>query len=83
MFFAAQLGRQVDEALAHFRSRAQSVSVDEQGTEASAATAVVVETASAMAGPNLVVDKPFLFAIRDVATGAILFLGKVADPTAT
>jgi len=34
LFFAAQLGRQVDEALAYFRSRAQSVSVEEQGTAA-------------------------------------------------
>ena len=34
LFFAAQLGRQIDEALVHFRLRAQSVSVDEQGTAA-------------------------------------------------
>jgi len=33
--------------------------------------------------PTLRVDRPFLFAIRDVSTGAIVFLGHVADPSAT
>ena len=53
------------------------VSVDEQGTEAAAATAVVVEES----GPILVmVDRPFIFLIRDRATGAVLFLGRVMNP---
>lgn len=57
------------------------VAVDESGTEAAAATAVVVGTTSVMDPPrNLTVDRPFLFLIRDRETGAILFLGRVTDP---
>ena len=53
------------------------VSVDEEGTEAAAATAVVVQES----GPMLVtVDRPFIFLIRDRATGAVLFLGRVMNP---
>ncbi len=59
------------------------IAVDEEGTEAAAATAVVVSATSAPLDPvELVVDRPFLFAIRDVPTGAVLFLGRVLDPTA-
>ena len=55
------------------------VSVDEEGTEAAAATAVVVLES----GPTLVtVDRPFIFLIRDRATGAVLFLGRVMNPKA-
>jgi serpin B len=57
------------------------IAVDEKGTEAAAATAVVGERASAAAGELLTVDRPFLFAIRDDATGTILFLGRVLDPS--
>ncbi len=56
------------------------ISVDQHGTEAAAATAVVAETSAARAGASLVVDRPFVFAIRDRRTGAILFLGQVTDP---
>lgn len=62
-----------------------NISVDEKGTEASAATAVVMaDMMSAPAGAPITmhVDKPFLFAIRDTTTGAILFLGRVTDPSA-
>ena len=56
------------------------VAVDEEGTEAAAATGVVVGTDSAPADPfEMVVDRPFLFAIRDRPTGALLFLGRVVD----
>ena len=58
------------------------ISVDEEGTEAAAATAVVVGTTSAPADPvDLTVDRPFIFLIHDAETGAILFLGRVLDPT--
>ena len=58
-----------------------TIAVDEKGTTAAAATAVVGETASALLGDVLDVDRPFLFAIRDDATGTILFLGRVLDPS--
>lgn len=59
------------------------IAVDEEGTEAAAATAVVMGVTSAPAEPvELVVDRPFVFALRDTTTGAILFLGRVVDPTA-
>jgi serpin B len=57
------------------------VAIDEAGTEAAAATAVIFEPPSAPPEPIAVaVDRPFLFFIRDIPTGAILFLGRVADP---
>jgi serpin B len=61
-----------------------NISVDEKGTEASAATAVVMAAASAAASApvTLHVDRPFVFAVRDTRTGAILFLGRVVDPSA-
>jgi serpin B len=60
-----------------------TVTVDEKGTEAAAATAVIMGTASAhLPPPILRVDRPFVFAIRDDKTGAILFMGRVTDPTA-
>ncbi|MDR5671822.1 serpin family protein [Halalkaliarchaeum sp. AArc-GB] len=59
------------------------VAVDEEGTEAAAATAVVVSADSAPADPfEFVADRPFLFLIRDRPTDALLFYGRVADPTA-
>lgn len=56
------------------------VTVNEEGTEAAAATGVVVGPTSAP--PQFVADHPFLFLIRDNVTGSILFLGRVVDPTA-
>ena len=54
------------------------VSVDEAGTEAAAATGVVMQTESAPQNPVAVtVDRPFIFLIRDRATEAILFVGRV------
>lgn len=57
------------------------IAVDEEGTEAAAATAVVMEAGSAPAEPvTVVVDRPFLFVIHDVEHGTPLFLGRVSDP---
>lgn len=57
------------------------IAVDEDGTEAAAATAVVVGVTSAPSKQiELVIDRPFFFVIRDDATGTILFLGRVVDP---
>ncbi len=60
------------------------VLVNETGTEAAAATAVVVTAVDASAPPTpveFIVDRPFIFAIRDRTTGTILFLGRVEDPS--
>lgn len=58
------------------------VAVDEQGTEASAATAVVMRRVAAPADPlTVVLDRPFLFVVHDVASRTPLFVGRVADPT--
>jgi serpin B len=59
------------------------IAVDQHGTEAAAATAVAVALSAGIAEPPTVfkADRPFVFAIRDVRTGAILFLGRVTDPT--
>ena len=59
------------------------VAVDEEGTEAAAATAVVIGDESAPLDPfEFVADRPFLFAIRDRPTGTVLFLGRAVDPGA-
>ena len=58
------------------------VAVDEAGTEAAAATAVVVGRKAPMVEQRISVDRPFVFLIRDVETGAILFLGQVVNPAA-
>jgi serpin B len=59
------------------------VAVDEEGTEAAAATAVIMRAGSMPVEPiQLTIDRPFLFALRDTDTGAVLFLGRVTDPTA-
>ncbi len=56
------------------------VKVDEEGTEAAAATGVEL---SAVSAPfEFVVNRPFLFVIRDKLTGALLFIGRVLDPRA-
>lgn len=60
------------------------VAVDEAGTEAAAATAVIVGTTSAPGEPlvEVTIDRPFIFLIRDIETGAILFVGRVLNPSA-
>ena len=54
------------------------ISIDESGTEAAAATGISIGIVSAP--PPLRIDRPFLFLIRDRATGTILFMGRVLDP---
>ena len=62
------------------------VKVDEQGTEAAAATAITALAAAADWKPPtptpFVVDRPFYFFIRDRGTGSVLFQGRVMDPSA-
>jgi len=57
------------------------ISVDEKGTEAAAATAVIVGVVSAPPPAQFTVDRPFLFFIEQGTTGEILFLGQVVDPS--
>src|SRR5262249_13971928 len=58
------------------------VEVDEEGTEAAAATHVTAVKSAEMIEkpPEFVADHPFLFLIRDTQTGLVLFLGRLADP---
>ncbi len=60
------------------------VDVNEEGTEAAAATAVTIVALSAPLQPETPVpfraDHPFVFLLRDRATGSILFLGRLANP---
>ena len=57
------------------------IKVDEEGTEAAAATAVIMDLTSAPSEViELTVDRPFLFSLYDRATGEILFLGRVLNP---
>jgi len=63
-----------------------NIDVDEKGTEAAAATYVGQDTGGCT-GPvpakviTLKLDRPFLFVLRDVETGAVLFMGRVVDPS--
>jgi serpin B len=60
-----------------------TITVDEEGTEAAAATGVEVAAVSAPTDPfEMVLDRPFLFAVRHRATGAVLFLGRLVDAAA-
>jgi serpin B len=55
------------------------VAVNEEGTEAAAATAVVMKRLAIEFTPEFRADHPFMFVIRDNATGDILFMGRVVD----
>ena len=59
------------------------VSLDEAGTEAAAATAVIMDESETPGEPiEVTIDRPFIFLIRDIETGAILFVGRVMNPGA-
>lgn len=58
------------------------IKVNEAGTEAAAATAVIVgETGIPPQGPDITLDRPFIYLIKDRPTGQILFVGRLVDPT--
>ncbi|WP_437663500.1 serpin family protein [Sorangium sp. So ce1182] len=62
-----------------------AIDVDEAGTEAAAATAVIIATSGAgtfFPPAAIVLDRPFFFFISDLQTKALLFAGRVNDPTA-
>lgn len=56
------------------------IDVNEEGTEAAAATAVVMSRARVVPPPTFRADHPFLFLIREKSTGSILFVGRLANP---
>jgi serpin B len=59
------------------------ISLDEEGTEAAAATVIIGEASAAPPETEPIevrIDRPFLFAIRDTRTGTVLFLGRVMNP---
>jgi serpin B len=64
-----------------------NIDVDEKGTVAAAATAIGMDTTGGCGGPQalktrtLRLDRPFLYLLRDAQTGAILFMGRVTDPS--
>lgn len=61
-----------------------NITVTEAGTEAAAATAVMIAASAPVVEPEpavMDVDRPFIFAVRDAATGTILFQGRVTDPS--
>ena len=57
------------------------IEVNEEGTEAAAATAIVMEATYIPEYTEFVADHPFLFLIQHKETGAILFMGKAMDPS--
>jgi serpin B len=56
------------------------VEVNEEGTEAAAATGAVMGIGSVTQTPSFRADHPFLFALRDAKSGSVLFLGRLVDP---
>ena len=60
------------------------IDVNEEGTEAAAVTSIEMEATAAMPAEEpfeMIVDRPFFFAIRDNQTGALLFMGSIVDPS--
>jgi serpin B len=57
-----------------------NISVDEIGTEAAAASAVLMSYTSIENPLEVIINRPFIYLIRDRKTGAILFLGRVLNP---
>jgi serpin B len=58
------------------------IEINEKGTGAAAATVVGISyTSVPIVKPSFIVDRPFFFVIRDDRSGAVLFMGKVVDPT--
>jgi serpin B len=58
------------------------VSVDEAGTEAAAASAVIMDLKAVMENADVTLDHSFIYLIRDIETGTILFNGSLVNPQA-
>ena len=59
------------------------IQVDEAGTTAAAATVIAIAGSIPLLPVRVVIDHPFLFVIRDLTSGAIIFTAQVTDPTAS
>jgi serpin B len=57
------------------------IEVNEKGTEAAAATGVSMRLSAALPGEVFLADRPFIFLIRDLDTGVIMFMGRVSNPS--
>jgi serpin B len=57
-----------------------TITVDEDGTTAAAATGAVAVTGISLYPPEVNLDHPFIFMIRDIETNTILFVGRVMNP---
>jgi serpin B len=74
-------GMTADEALSIAAVLHQAfIAVDEEGTEAAAATAVVMTTVSMPQTTVFEVDRAFMFVIHDVETATPMFIGRIDDP---
>ncbi len=83
IFGVPELGGIGDGVVVSKAIHAAKITVDEDGTEAAAATAIILDRAIMETQViELTVDRPFLYVIRDNATGAVLFVGRVLDPRA-
>jgi serine protease inhibitor len=58
-----------------------AIKVNEEGTEAAAVTIIGFERSSANEKPQMIINRPFLYMIRENSTGTILFIGQVIDPS--
>ena len=58
------------------------IEVDEEGTVAAAATAVITTARSGSLKAEFIADHPFLFFLRDLQTGMIIFQGRMVNPVA-
>ena len=56
--------------------------VGEKGTTAAAVTGISIATSATVGGPDVTINHPFLFLVRDTQTGAILFASEITDPSA-
>jgi len=57
------------------------IEVNEEGTEAAAATAIIIGTTAILEPTTFIANHPFIFLIQQKETGAVLFMGKVMDPS--
>jgi serpin B len=82
LFMVPELGGIGQNVVVTDALHAAKIKVDESGTEAAAATAIVMDLTSMPSQvTELRVDRPFIYLIRDAGTGAVLFIGRVLNPS--